>query len=577
MKNYLLLLIIVLGLFTSCSESGGKQFEHAGGTFRLAITHEPATLEARKITDVYSSTVLNQVLEGLVSLNPKSLEIQPSLAKEWKVSDDGRKVTFLLRDDAYFHAHKEIGETRKFTADDVRYSIELACTKQVGEDPSSAYSGIYKNVLVGAKEFFEGETEEIEGIKIKNDFEVTLELVERDVNFVDKLAQTVAFIVSKELVEAELESDLIGTGPFVFDKYIENDGNVNIILKKNKNYYGKDAAGNQLPYLDSIVFIVESRSLRQLEMFENGRTMLIDGLPPSRITGMLEGRIEDFNSSPPKLFLKRKPLLATQYYHFNLLKEEFKDIRVRKAFNYAVDRQEIVRSILNNQAYSAGSAGIVPPAAFDGYDSEKVKKSGYTYNPIKAKELLAEAGYPNGEGFPSINLKFNVGTIHSAVADEFAKQIKKTLNINVNLDGLPFEDKLNDQMNANGDIFRTSWFADYYSPESFLINAYGAAVPEDKSKPSTINHSRYVNEEFDKAFQKGQSSTDVMEQYKHFSEADKILMEDAPFIILWYEETIKIALSKVRNLELNEMNYYSFKNVYFKEWTKEEYESSLKK
>ena len=577
MKNYLLLFIIAMCLFTSCSESRGKQFEHSGGTFRFAITHEPATLEARKVTDIYSSTVLNQVLEGLVSLNPKSLEVQPSLAKEWKVSEDGKKITFVLRDDAYFHNHKEIGENRKFTADDVKYSIELACTKKMGEDPSSAYSGIYKNVLVGAKEFYEGKAEEIAGIQVKNDFEITLELVERDVNFIDKLAQTTACIVVKELVEAGLESDVIGTGPFVFDKYVENEGNVNIVLKKNVNYYGQDAEGNQLPYLDSIVFIVESRSLRQLEMFENGKTMMIDGLPPSRITSMLEGRIEDFNSSPPELFLKRKPLLGTQYYHFNLLKDEFKDIRVRKAFNYAVDRQEIVQNILNNQAHSIGSAGIVPPAAFDGYDSKKVKKSGYTYNPIKAKELLAEAGYPNGEGFPSINLKFNVGTIHSAVADEFAKQIKKTLNINVNLDGLPFEDKINDQMNANGDIFRTSWYADYYSPESFLINAYGATVPDDKSEPSTMNHSRYVNEEFDKAFEKGQSSTDVMEQYKHFSDADKILMEDAPFIILWYEETIKIALSKIRNLELNEMNYYSFKNVYFKEWTKEEYEASLKK
>lgn len=577
MKNYLLLLVVTLGILTSCSERDGDQFEYSGGTFRFAIANEPTTLEARRVNDVYSASVLNQVLEGLVSLNPKTLEAQPSLAKEWMVSEDGKKITFLLRDDAYFHNHKEIGESRKFTADDVRYSIELACTKKMGEDPSSAYTGIYKDVLRGAKEFYEGEADEISGIEIKNKFEITLELVERDVNFINKLAQTTAFIVAKEVVEAGLESDVIGTGPFVFDKYAEKDGNVNIILKKNTNYYGRDEEGNNLPYLDSIVLIVESRSLRQLEMFENGETMMIDGLPPSRITSMLEGRIDDFNSSPPKLILKRKPLLATQYYHFNLLKEEFKDIRVRKAFNYAVNKEEIVQNILNNQAHSIGDAGIVPPAAFDGYDSKKVKEAGYTYNPIKARELLAEAGYPNGEGFPSINLKFNLGTIHSAVADEFAKQMKKTLNINVNLDGMPFENRIQDQTNANGDIFRTAWYADYYSPETFLINAYGATVPENENEPSTMNHARYVNPEFDEAFQKGQSSTDVVEQYKHFSEADRILMEDAPFIILWYDETIKIALSKLRNLELNEMNYYSFKNVYFKEWTKEEYDQSLKK
>ena len=292
---------------------------------------------------------------------------------------------------------------------------------------------------------------------------------------------------------------------------------------------------------------------------------------------MLQGRIDDFNSTPPKLVLRRKPLLATQYYHFNLLKEAFKDPRVRKAINYAVNRDEIVRNILNNQAYGSGDAGIVPPAAFNGYDSKSVKKVSYTYNPIKARELLAEAGYPDGEGFPPINLKFNLGTIHSAVADEFAKQMKKTLNINVNLDGMPFQNKLEDQMSANGDIFRTSWYADYYSPESFLMNAYGGIVPEDKNEPSLMNHARYVNEKFDEAFEKGQSSTDIVDRYKHFAEAERILMEDAPFIILWYEETIKVAYSRVRNLELNEMNYYSFKDVYIKDWTKKEWEDKMKK
>jgi ABC-type oligopeptide transport system substrate-binding subunit len=174
-------------------------------------------------------------------------------------------------------------------------------------------------------------------------------------------------------------------------------------------------------------------------------------------------------------------------------------------------------------------------------------------------------------------LKFNLGTIHSAVADEFAKQMRKTLKINVNLDGMPFQNKIEDAMEAKGDLFRTSWYADYYSPESFLLNAYGGTVPETASEPSLINHSRYVNKDFDAAFEKAQSSTDIVDRYNHFAEAERILMKDAPFIILWYEETIKVAYSKVRNLALNEMNYYSFKDVYIKNWTKKEYENKSRK
>ena len=576
MKYFGLLLLSASLLLAACSGNDKKQFEHAGGTFTFALANEPTTLEARKVTDVYSSVVLSQILEGLVTLNPETLEAQPSLAKGWEISDDGKTITFELRDDVYFHSHELIGDNHKLTPEDVIYSIELACRKQRGEDPSSAYTAIFKGLLKGADAFHEGKAEQIAGLSA-NGHSITMELVHRDVNFVNKLTQTTAVIVSKELVEAGEEASLIGTGPFKFDKYVEIDGRTNIVLQKNQDYYGTDEKGNQLPYLDSLVFVVEGKSLRQLDMFEQEQILLIDGLPPSRITSMLQGSIDKFNSTPPEMVLRRKPLLRTQYYHFNLTKEEFKDPRVRKAFNYAIDREEIVQNILNNQAYGPGHAGIVPPSAFDGYNSEKVEEMSYSYNPEKAKRLMNIAGYPNGEGFPSISLKFNLGTIHSAVADEVSKQLKKVLNINVNLEGVPFQDKLDDQMNAKGDLFRTSWNADYYSPESFLMNAYGGTVPENDDEPSMMNHARYQNEKFDAAFEKGQSATDIVQRYKHFVNAEKILMEDAPFIILWYEETIKIAHSKVRNLNLNEMNYYSFKNVYLKDWTKEEWQKKMKK
>ena len=567
-------ILLLTVLMTSCGDST-KQFEHAGGTFTFAIANEPTTLIAREVTDLYSAIVLNQVLEGLVTLDPKTLKPTPAIAKSWEIKDNGQKYVFDIRENIYFHSHELIGDSRKLTPEDVKYSIELACKKQMGKKPSNAYKSIYKNTIKGANEYHNGEAEEVSGIEIK-DGKLTINLVRRDANFLDKLAQTTAMIVCKELVEAEKETDLVGTGPFVFDRYLDNDGQMQIVLKKNQKYYLKDEEGNQLPYLDSLVYIVESKSLECLEMFEQGKTQLIDGLPPSRITSMLEGRMDDFNSIPPKMILRRKPLLATQFYHFNMLNEAFEDVKVRQAINYAVDRQDIVQNVLNNQAYSPGHAGLIPPAAFSGYDSKTVKEVSYKFNPEKAKKLLAEAGYPNGEGFPVINLKFNIGSIHSGVADRFAKHMKKYLNIIVNLDGLTFEDKLRDQQNANGDIFRSSWYADYYSPETFLTNAYGKVVPALENEPSPINHSRYKNEDFDKAFEAGQASDNIQEQFNHYAKAERIMMKDAPFIILWYEETIKIADANVRNLELNEMNYYSFKEVYLKEWTKEEYQEKTK-
>lgn len=575
MKKIFFQFILLMVVISACEDSEKKQFEHAGGALVLAVNNEPTTLIAREVSDLYSSIVISQVLEGLVMLNPKTLKPEPSIASSWKISEDGLSYTFKIRDDVYFHDNPITGPNRKLTPEDVKYSIELACLKQMGKDPSNAYNSLYKGSLLGAKAFHDGESDHIEGVSI-DDKTVTLTLLKKDNNFLDKLASITTAVVLEEAVENDQEALLVGTGPFVFDRYMDNKGNLKIILLKNNNYYLQDNKGNQLPYLDSVVFIVESKSLNQLDLFENGVTHLIDGLPPSRITSMLEASMDNFNVTPPRLLLRRKPLLATQYYHFNLMNETFKDVKVRQAINYAVDKEDIVRNIINNQAYSVGSAGIVPPAAFPGYDFKGVKKYGYAYDPEKAKKLLAEAGYPNGKGFPSIDLKFNIGSTHSAVADRFAKQMKENLNINVNIDGLSFEDRIRDQMYGKGDLFRTTWFADYYSPETFLLNAYGGTVPDAPEEPSIVNNARYVNPEFDRLFEKAQESEDIKERYKYFAEAEKIMMQDAPFIILWYEETIKIARSEVRNLHLNEMNLYSFRDVYFKEWTEEEYKALSK-
>lgn len=571
--HFAIAITLAISLF-SCSDSKPKKFKYAGGTFTFAIENDPTTFSPKDASDLYSVTLLYQIYEGLVGLNPQTLDIEPRLAKDWVVSEDGKKVEFTLRDDVFFHTHSDFEEPVQFTPEDVIFSIELACSPIKGKE-SYAYSTIYKEELVGAKEFYNQETDHIEGLTVQGNT-VTFNLLEKDLTFIEKLAQAQASIVSKEIVASGHELSLLGTGPFKFSTYEEIDGRNHIILVKNEAYYEKDENGCQLPYLDSLVLLVENKSLKQLELFENEKIQLIESLPASKISTMLgEGKIKDFNGTPPKLNLIRKPLLSTHYLHFNLLKEEFQDVRVRQAFNYAINRNEIVQNLLNNQAYSIGSGGIVPPAVFNGYNSELVQKNAYTYKPKKAQALLAKAGYPNGKDFPDISIKYSIGQIPSAVADEVSKQLKNILNINVNMDGMPFKTLLEDEQNANGELFKTAWVADYFSPESFLINGYGKAVPDSVDDVSVTNYSRYQNPQFDFFYEKAKSSDNILDQYENFAKAESILMEDAPFIILWYEETIKIAYSKVRNLHLNAMSYYSFKDVYIKEWTKKEWEEQI--
>lgn len=571
MKFFCLFLLSAFLLFSCGSKPERKQFEHAGGCFTMAIDNEPSTHIAREVTDFYSHTVLAQVMECLVSINPEDLSIQPQLAKSWKVSPDGLSYTFVIRDDVLFHPNPTFKseEDRKMTVNDVKFSIEKACQPNAEGGASAAFVSIFSGQLKGAAEYYDKKSTSISGLTVKGN-EVTLTLLSPDATFVNRMAQISTAIVSEKIVKANLEGDMIGTGPFIYNK---PDKPSTIVLLKNKDYYMTDEKGNALPYLDSVQFIVESRKLEQLDLFEKGKTDVINTLPTSRITQMLEGRMKDFNSVPPRMVLYNNALLNTNFYFFNMTDPRFQDPRVRQAFNYAIDRNRITQDVLRGQAYENGIYGVVPPisSTFKGYDFSGIKSVGFDYNPEKAQQLLAEAGYPGGKGFGSVNLRVNIGDVHSAVAEEISEQIFQTLGINVNIDGSTFEQKDVDADYARGDLFRSAWFADYCSPETFLSNFYGKYVPATMDEPSQINQSRYKNPVFDDLIDRARVAGSQTERYRLYNLAELELMKNPPLIVLWYAGDIQLKYSNVRNLKNNPMGILDLKRVYFKDWTKEEY------
>ncbi len=573
----LLTVATLLFCIYSCSSDNVQRFEHAGGSIKVAIDNEPSTFITRSVADYYSAIVLSQMTEGLVGIDPASLKIIPKIAESWQISDDGKTYTFTLRTDVYFHPHELLPtqEDRRLKAEDVIASFEAGCRKNEQGSSYPLYSYLFEDDVIGAQAYYEGKAESIEGLEVHGNI-ITLKLVQEDNNFLYKLANVFANIVPKKLIEAKEDMAVVGTGPFIYHEYV--DGDVpKLVMLRNDNYYLKDNEGNALPYLDSLVFIFQHMKYEQLDLFESKQTDLIVGLPTSRITAMLEGRMEDFNSKPPVFELANNPLLETHFYFFNMTDPRFKDPRVRQAFNYAFNKQTIGREILRNQYYDLGdSTGITPPIGkvMKGYDFDLVKKSGYSYNPEKAKKLLAEAGYPNGEGFGSVNLRYNIDDRHSAIADEFAQQISMVLGINVNIDGSTFNQLIDDEEMGRGDIFRLAWAADYPSPESFLMGFYGKHVPENIDERSTTNKSRYKNDKFDQLFDEARHAHKLSEQMELFSKAEAELMKDPPIIPLWYAGDIQIMYSNVRNFHFNAMNLLDFTKVYKKEWTAEEYQKA---
>ena len=564
----------VIILFFSCEKSR-KQFEHAGGKVSMCLESTIVSTEPSEIGDFYSQSILGHCFEGLMSLDPESLSERPQLAKSYLIKDNGLTYEFELRDNVYFHDFGDRRSKRKLTTDDVIYTVEKACSKSVNDIPTTAYSMVFKGSLIGADDFFNGKAKKIKGLEVKGNL-ITFRLLQEDQNFLQKMGLMCCSILSKEL-DPEKADRIIGTGPFILHSTnIQPD---QLILLKNEEYYMNDQAGNALPYIDTLQIILNSKKLRQLDLFEKNEIDIILGLPTSRITKMLEGRIDDFNSEPPLLVLHDNPQLVTNYYYFNILEPRFQDKRVRKAFNHAIDRDKLGQSILRNQYAELGVYGMVPPIrdVFRTYDFDGLKKLGYAHDPEKAKKLMAEAGFPNGEGFGSVTIRFNIDDVHSAIADEIAKQLRRTLNINVNIDGSTFPQLTRDADRANGSLFRSGWSADYASPESFLVNFYGKLVPENPDDNSYVNNSRYKSAIFDSYFEKGRNSEKLTDRLKYFSLADKELLKDAPFIPLWYNGEIQIVYSNIRNLHFNAMDLFDFRDVYRKDWTKEEYLQSRKR
>lgn len=573
MKKSFLVILSVAVLFSSCSNStseGGsdrvaKGDKVYGGTLRINETEQFQTLYPAGITDIGSAHIANQIYEGLVKFNPKDLSIIPSLAEKWEMDAAGTTYTFHLKKGVMFQDNECFpdGKGREVKSSDFKFAFELLCTDN---KDNSNFAATFKDRVVGANKFFEASKGKpngtIDGIKTPDDYTISITLTSPSSSFLFALASPVTSVIAKEAYEKYGADMKVGTGPFIF---VENGATDKALLKRNNNYHGTDSLGNQLPFLDSVVISFLPTKKQELDNFQNGNLDMVIGLPSESIKDMVESQIADFQNKPPKYVLERSPEMASQYYEFNMTKEPFNNIKVRQAFSYAIDRNKIVEDVLKGEAYGPAINGISPPS-FKGYDITKI--TGYDFDAEKAKKLLAEAGYPNGKGFPKVKIELNSGGAKNTnVVLEIQKQLMEVLNVNVDFEVVPQKQKMEDAKFARAEIFRAAWIADFPSPENFLWILYGATVPADLSQPSYPNTPRYKNEEFDKLFDSGKAAKTQEEGYADLLKAEQIMMNDAPIMMLWYDENYRLVKSNVRNLFSNPMRYRDYSQVYLKDVT----------
>ena len=526
----------------------------SGGTIRIAENECYNTLFPSEIEETVSFKVISQMHDGLVALNPKTLSVIPAIAKKWEVNDAQTTYTFHLIDNAYFHDDPCFPEGKglKITSQDFNYTFHLLC----GNFSTTGYNALSDKIL-GAKEYHDGKKEQISGIKILNDSVFTVELIEPASSFIHLLASPLGSVISKDAFEAYGKDLKVGAGPYTYGAL--NGDSSELKLYKNSNYYKYDAHGNRLPYLDEISFTFESNEEKREALFSNRELDLLQGVSEIYLEKFFIENQETFMSR--EFMVDRKDVLATDCYEFNNTIEPFNDIRVRKAFNYAINKKKLIENTLDNQG-KIGLKGVVPNVKlFKNYNYDSI--SGYPYNPSKAAKLLSEAGYPNGKGFPEVVLELNIGNpTQLEVAKEIQSQLLMALNINITIEQIHMSTLINRAALGLSQMNHFTWVSEYPSPADFLNVFYSGNAPEDPTERAWPNTSRYKNKTFDRLLKQAISTTDESERYALFSQAEQILIDDAPVAVLWYPEIYNIYHSSVKNLSFNELYYYDFSSVY---------------
>jgi len=469
-----------------------------GATLNL-IGIDPPTLDPHLSMDATSATYIVEIFSGLVTLSPE-LEVVPDIAERWEVSEDGTVYTFYLRDDVKFHDGKPV------TARDFKYSFERACDPWTGSVVADTYLGD----ILGAKEKLSGFADEVSGVEVVDDHTLQITIDAPKPYFLGKLTHSSAFVVDKDNVERggrTWTDKPNGTGPFKLKEYRFGR---QIVLERNDLYYGEPK-----PSVEQVNFILAGGSA--MTMYENGE---LEAVP----VGLSDiERVTD-PTNPLNKELTIAPSMSTFYLGFNVNQPPFDDVKVRQAFNYALDKQRLMDVIYKKTVPAA--TGIVPPTMPD-YHNEDLKV--LSYDPDKALQLIAESKYGNVANLPEITLyTTGVGGAPSRLIEAIVGMYKENLGVDIAIQQTEWATFLSDisQEENPYQMYDLGWIADYPDPENFLDVHFHSEKSE--------NHMGYSNPEVDELLEKARTEQDPEERLKLYQEAEQIIINDAPWVPLFY-------------------------------------------
>ncbi len=492
------------------------------GVFRINNMVEPESLDPALVTGVPENRIISNLFEGLTTLDPKDLSPRPGVAESWSVSQDGRAYTFRLREARW-------SDGRPVTAHDFAYAWERVLDPKTG--------GKYAQQLYYLKngeEYNKGRIADFSQVGMRVVGERTLQVTLRcpTAYFLDLTSFFTLLPVPRWAIEAHGRNwvkpgKIVSNGPFRLVTWTPES---TLVLEKNPQYW--DAAHVRL---QRVVFLPTEDVNTAFKQFQAGESDWVPQVPSSQL---------DAVRSRPEFYAS--PYLGTYFFRFNVTKPPLNDVRVRKALSMAVDREALTRYVA--KAGQVPSSAFVP-AGMRGYSGAR----GHAFDVAAAKKLLAEAGYPEGRGFPQTELMYNTNELHRMIAQAVQQMWKVNLGIQVDLVNVEWKVYLARQSTLDYQIARAGWIGDYVDPNTFLdmwISGGGN------------NETGWSNRRYDALIARAACGTVRPQERMHaLQEAEQILLDDAPVLPLYTYVNTGMLSQRVKGWDPNLLDLHPLKYI----------------
>ncbi len=528
--NRILVLIHIGLLLISCNVSKKKEDK---AVLRYNSENGITSLDPAFASSQDNIWAVNQLFNGLVQVN-SSLEPIPCIAKSWKIDSTGKIYTFHLRNDVYFHPSSCFpNNTRIVTAHDFVFSFNRII------DPKTASPGAWIfNDKIAAN-----------GFRALNDSTFQIELVQPFGPFLGILTMPYCTVVPKEGINfygKSFAQNPVGTGPFSFFLW-EKD--INLVLHRNEQYFESDSTGNKLPYLDALSISFVSNKQMALLLFLKGKLDLLNGISSTSKDVILDKNGGLQPELAQDITLEKMPFLNTEYLAIQIddstSQHPWKDKNFRKAINYAIDRKKMIKN-LRNDVGSPSESGFIP-IGLKGHAS--TPPYAYTYDQQKAKEFLARSSYSSNPTTITVSTTKDYLDLCIYIQKQLAD-----IGVTCTIDVLPSSELKEQKRNANLPFFRASWIMDYPDAENYLSCFYSKNF-----SPNGPNYTHFKDEQFDLWYEQSLTQTDDEKRIRLYEQMDSLILDEAPIVVLFYDESVRLLRKNITGLVNNPLNIPSFK------------------